>query len=191
MVMPQIAPLPLSGPFTVADYHRMVELGLLDEDDRVELLDGLIVLMGKIGPRHAGCVNRLTALFAQAVAGRVTISVQNPTILDDRSEPQPDVMLLPYRADGYATAHPGPGDMLLCIEVMDSSAYRDRRLKLPLYARAGVRELWLVDLDEDVIEVYRGPGPDGYAVEVRVVRGDRLTPLLVKSVVLAAEDVLG
>ena len=190
MAMPLIVPLVDRGPFTVDDYHRMVEVGLLDEDSRVELLDGLIIVMGPIGHRHASCVNRLTDRFAQTMAGRVSLSVQNPVVLDSRSEPQPDVAILPYRRDGYAEAHPGPADVLLCIEVMDSSAERDRRLKVPLYARSGIRELWLVDLQEGQIEVHREPGPSGYASVHRVSRGERLTPHLLEDVTLSAADIL-
>jgi len=189
--MPQTVPLPLRGPFTVADYHRMGELGLLDEDSRVELLDGLIVEASKIGPRQAGCVNQLTRFFILAGADQVTVATRNPVILDEYSEPLPDVAVLKYRADGYAVAHPGPDDVLLLIEVMDSSVYRDRQLKLPLYARAGIRELWLVDLEGDVVDVYREPGPDGYAVERRAVRGERLTPSLLDFATLPVSDILG
>jgi len=189
--MPQTVPLALRGPFTVDDYHRMVDVGLLDEDSRVELLDGLIVLMNPIGTPHQGCVNRLADLFFRAAAGRVTVSVQGPVRLDRRSEPQPDLAILPYRKDGYAERHPGPGDALLLIEVMDSSGSRDRRLKVPLCARAGIRELWLVDLQEGRIEVCREPGPEGYASIRRVSRGEQLTPHLLEDVTLSADDILG
>jgi hypothetical protein len=191
MAMPYTIPLQLKGPFTVADFQRMDELGLLPEDGRMELLDGMVVEMSPIGPRHAGCVNRLNQLLARAGAGQVTLGVQNPAVLDDRSQPQPDVTVLRYRRDGYATAHPGPDDVLLLIEVMDSSADRDRRIKVPLYARAGIRELWLVDLDADDIEVHREPGPNGYASVRWVARGDRLTPLLLETATLSGSDILG
>ena len=191
MAMPQTVPLPLRGPFTVADYNRMAETGLLDAKARVELLDGLIVEMSPMGPRHASCVTRLNRFFTVAGEGRITVRPQLPAILDEYSEPEPDVAVLKYRADGYAVAHPGPDDVLLLIEVMDSSVYRDRQLKLPLYARAGIRELWLVDLEGDVVDVYREPGPDGYAVERRAVRGERLTPSLLDFATLPVSDILG
>jgi Uma2 family endonuclease len=191
MVMPLLYPLEPRGPFTVDDYYRMVEVGLLDSHARVELLEGLVVAMTPIGRPHESCVMRLTDRFAQALAGRVSFVVQSSVELGKRSVPQPDLTLATYRRDGYAERHPGPDDALLVIEVMDSSAARDRGLKLPLYARAGIRELWLVDLEEDLVEVYRSPGPDGYAVEMQVVRGQQVTPVFVDGVTLSADDILG
>jgi len=191
MAMPYTVPLQISGPFTVDDYLRMVEVGLLDEDSRVELLDGLIVAMNPIGHRHEGCVNRLTDRIAQAAAGRVIISVQNSVKLSLRSMPQPDLAILSYRKDGYAEAHAAPADVLLCIEVMDSSADRDRRIKVPLYARAGIRELWLVDLEEGQIEVHREPGPQGFAAVRWVSRREQLNPHLLPDATLSADDILG
>ncbi len=148
-----MVPRLLKGPFTVGDYHRMTETGVLRRDARVELLDGQVVEMSPIGSRRAGCVNRLTQMLAQAMAGRATVGIQNPVVLDDFSEPQPDVAVLTYRADGYAARHPGPADVLLLIEVMVTSADIDRDVKIPLYARAGIPEVWLVDLDADAVEV--------------------------------------
>jgi Uma2 family endonuclease len=191
MAMPYTVPFEVSGPFTVDDYLRLFETGVLDGEARVELLDGLIVAMNPPGPPHASCVNRLNDRFVRAAPGRVTVAVQNAVKLDLRSMPQPDLAILPYRRDGYAVAHPGPADILLCIEVMDSSADRDRRIKVPLYARAGVRELWLVDLNGEQIEVHRDPGPRGFASVRWVSRGETLTPLLLTDVVLDADDILG
>jgi Uma2 family endonuclease len=124
----------------------MGEADIFHEDDRVELIDGQVVEMSPIGPAHAGCVTRLTALFAPLAGGAATLSIQNPVILAEYQEPQPDVALLRYRADGYGTAHPQTADVLLVIEVAETSAHSDRRIKMPLYARAGVPEAWLVDL---------------------------------------------
>jgi Uma2 family endonuclease len=191
MAMPQVAPEVFRGPFTRADYYRMAELGILRDGVRVELLDGLVVEKGMIGPRHAGCVNRLNQMIFRLTAGRVTLGVQSPVVLDDRSEPEPDVTVLAYRADGYAERHPLPEDVLLLIEAADSSVAKDRGIKLPLYARAGIREYWLVDLEAGAIEVYREPGPHGYASLRRATRSDRLTPLLLPDVTLSGSDILG
>lgn len=149
----------------------MAKAGILNEDDRVELIEGEIVEMNPIGSRHAGCVTRLNHLLSQAVAERAIVSVQNPVQLNDRSEPQPDLLLLKPRPDYYAEAHPGPGDVLLLIEVADASIDDDRNVKLPLYAQAGIPEVWLIDLENAVVEVYRGPAPAGFAETVRVPRG--------------------
>jgi Uma2 family endonuclease len=123
--------------FTVEEYHRMAEAGILSEDDRVELIEGELVTMSPIGSRHAACVARLTALLFP-VGGRGILWVQNPIRLGARSEPQPDVALLRYRPDFYASAHPGPEDVLLVVEVAETSADADRSLKIPLYARYGI-----------------------------------------------------
>jgi Uma2 family endonuclease len=163
--------------FTVAEYHRMGEAGILAEDDRVELLDGEIVEMTPIGPAHASVVGRLTHLFSRLAGERGLVWVQNPIDLTAAdSEPQPDVVLLKPRADFYVTAHPAPEDVLLLVEVMDTSAERDRRLKLPLYARAAIREVWLVDLSAERVEVYRQPEADGYR-QARLLRRSESAPI--------------
>ena len=141
--------------FTAEEYHRMVTAGILAEDDRVELIEGEIVRMSPIGSPHAACVDRLNALFTRRLARRATVRVQSPIALDGRSEPQPDVTVLRPREDYYAPQHPGPADILLVIEVVDTSGEYDRGTKLPLYARAGIREVWIVDVVHYTIEVYR------------------------------------
>jgi Uma2 family endonuclease len=191
MAMPDLVPELFKGPFTVADYHRMAESGLLHEDSRVELLDGMVVEMSPIGSRHADCVNRLTERLVLALAGRAIVSVQNPVILDERSEPQPDVAVWKRRPEGYAAGLPRPKDVLLVIEVVDTTAYRDKVVKIPLYARARTAEVWLVRLDEDVVEIHREPGADGYGVVRSVGRGETLTPSLLPSVTLSVADILG
>jgi Uma2 family endonuclease len=190
MGMPRVAPRLLKGPFTVADYHRMAEAGVLSPDARVELLDGQVVEMNPIGSRHAGCVNRLTRMLTLAAGERATVAIQNPAILDDFSEPQPDVAVMRFRPDGYATRHPGPADVLLLIEVMVTSADLDREVKAPLYARAGVPEVWLVDLEAGAIEVRRDPAGEGYRQIRTVARGDTLTPPGLPGVALAVNDIL-
>jgi len=177
--------------FTVEDYHRMGEAGILSEDDRVELIEGEIVEMTPVGSRHAGCVNRLVRLFHRTVGDRALVSVQNPVRLGQHSEPQPDVALLKPRADFYAASHPGPGEVLLLVEVVESSAHYDREVKVPLYARAGIQEVWLVDLTKGCVEVHRNPAGASYAEVLRLRRGDRLAPAAFPDAVAAVEDVLG
>lgn len=190
MVMPSVVPLH-RGPFTVGDYHRMAETGVLRPDARVELLDGLVVQMTPIGPRHASYVLRLTELLSRVLAGRGDVSVQNPVILDDHSEPQPDVAVLRHRSDWYLGGLPRPEDVLLLVEVAHTTLDYDRDVKIPLYARSGIAEVWLVNLDAGAIVIYRGPGPDGYAGVRTAVRGETLTPLLLESVALPVVDILG
>lgn len=157
--------------FSVDDYHRMAETGILNEDDRVELIEGEIVEMNPIGSRHAASVERVGDLLKEAVGGRAMVRLQNPIQLSRRSEPQPDVALVKRRADYYAEAHPRPADVLLLIEVADASIANDRNIKLPLYARAGIPEVWLIDLEAQVVEVHRDPAPGGFAETLRIPRG--------------------
>ncbi len=181
----------LRGPFTVADYHRLAECGILGEDDRVELIHGQVVELTPIGPRHAGCVDRLTRLLSRTAAHLAVVRVQNPLTLESRAEPQPDVALLRLPIERYAAAHARPEDVLLVIEVADTAPEYDREVKIPLYARAGIPEAWLVSLPTVEIEVYRKPSPQGYAEMRRVGRGDTLTPLMLEGIILEVDDILG
>jgi Uma2 family endonuclease len=176
--------------FTVDEYHRMAEAGVLTEDDRVELLDGQIVPMTPIGHRHAGCVNRLNALLASRAGAAATVSVQNPVVLGEHQEPQPDVALLRYRADGYGTRLPAVADVLLVIEVADTTIERDWK-KIPVYARGGVPEVWLVDLATDQIHLHRKPAGGAYADVTTARRGASLNPVALPNVGLSAEEILG
>ena len=169
----------------------MAQAGVLKEDDRVELIEGEIVEMAPIGSRHAACVNRLTRIFSQQLGQRALLAVQNPINLGERSEPQPDMALLRPTGDCYATAHPGPEDIFLLIEVADTSVDYDREVKVSLYARSGVTELWLVDLTSARIEVYRSPGPDGYRQTEILGADEHLAPSAFPDVVLPAREILG
>jgi Uma2 family endonuclease len=163
--------------FTVEDYHRMGEAGILAEDEPVELIAGEIVVREPIGSRHAGTVNRLTRLWTSRLGERAVVQIQNPIELPkEDSEPQPDVTLLRPRADFYTGAHPVAADVLLLIEVADESLAVDRRVRMPLYARAAIREAWLLDLAAACVEVYRAPTADGYQQVVKFERGQRLAP---------------
>ena len=177
--------------FTVDEYHRMGRAGVFHEDDRVELLEGQIVEMSPIGPAHAGCVAALTGLLSRAGHERVVVWVQNPVDLGERSEPQPDVALLAPRADAYRTAHPRAQDMLLVIEVADTSLEHDSDGKVPLYAAAGVPEVWLVNLTDDSVTVYRDPVGGRYATVRTARRGETVASLRVPSATLRVEDILG
>lgn len=177
--------------FTVHEYHQMGQVGILTEDDRVELIDGEIVAMTPIGRRHAACVNRLNRLFGQRFADVALVSVQNPVHLGEHSEPQPDVALLRPRADFYAARHPGPADILLLVEVAETSAALDRRVKLPLYARSGIPEVWLVDLDRSTIRAYRDPTPSGYRTARTLSRDARLAPQAFPDRELTVAEILG
>lgn len=177
--------------FNVNEYYRIAE-AIFSEDDRVELIEGEILEMNAIGSRHAACVKRLVDALADQNVRRVAIvSVQDPIQLDDYSEPQPDVALLRPHPDFYAQAHPLASDVLLVVEVADSSVDYDREVKLPLYARSGIPEVWLVDLPADVIEVYARPVSGKYQVVKRAGRGEHVTSASVPSLALSVDAVLG
>ncbi|BAY76418.1 hypothetical protein NIES25_28670 [Nostoc linckia NIES-25] len=152
----------LRRKFTVDQYHKMVDSGILTEDDRVELIRGEIIEMSPIGTKHAACVNRLVNLLVQLLGKRVIVAPQNPVALNNNSEPQPDVALLKPRDDFYGTAHPQPQDIFLLIEVADSTILYDREEKIPLYAEANIIEVWLVDINDEIVEVYQQPTAAGY-----------------------------
>jgi Uma2 family endonuclease len=163
----------------VGAYYKMAEAGILGPNDRVELIDGEIFDMTPIGAAHGGKTNRLNRLFARAAAdGLALVGVQSPLRLDSYNEPEPDLMLLKPKADDYQGRHPNAADVLLLIEVSESSLAYDRGTKLALYARFGVPEVWIVDLPGAAIEVYREPAGDGYALKERLTSG-RLAPVLV------------
>ncbi|WP_448567077.1 Uma2 family endonuclease [Thermus sp.] len=148
-------------PFTTEEYHRLLQAGILGEDDRVELIEGEILEMSPLGSRHVAAVNRIPRLLR--FGDRAIIRVQNPIRIDPRSEPQPDLALLKPNPSAYAEALPTPQDVLLLVEVMDTPQAYDREVKLPLYARAGIPEAWLLDLEALRLEVYRKPTPEGFA----------------------------
>jgi Uma2 family endonuclease len=174
----------------VGAYYRMAEAGILSQPQRVELVDGDIFDMNPIGSPHAAVTRRLEERFARAVAdGIVLVSVQNPLRLDSHNEPQPDFVVLTPRPDAYAASHPEAGDALLVVEVSDSSLDHDRKMKLPVYARCGVLEVWIVDLSGRAVEVYRDPMEGRYASSSRMTRG-ALTPVRVPAVTIDVSTLL-
>ena len=178
-------------PITVDEYHRMGEAGILTEDDRVELIEGELVAMAPIGSDHSGTVNALNHLLVMAVHGRAVVAVQNPVILDDRSEPQPDFAVLRYRDDHYRRATPRAEDVVLIVEIANSSLNYDRAVKRPLYARRGIPEYWIVNVSGQEVEVCRTPVGDRYDTITRAVRGDVLEPALLPGVTISVDALLG
>lgn len=177
--------------FTVSEYHRMAEAGIFTEDDRVELIQGEIVAMSPIGSRHAACVKKLAGLVRELLSGKsVIVGIQDPVCLSDDSEPQPDLSLLRARADFYAAAHPTPEDVLLLIEISDASVMYDRNVKLPLYARSGIREVWLVDLGANMVEVHSIPLARVYSQTRRFERGSTAVSVVLPELQLPATEIL-
>ena len=174
--------------FTWEEYHRMGETGVLKPRERVELIEGEIIVMTPIGPRHAACVAELNRRLVPALGNRALLWPQNPIRFPRDTEPEPDIALLRPRADRYAADSARATDVLLLIEVADTSYRYDSRVKLPLYARAGVTETWIVDLTREVVEVYREPTATGYAVSMRVERGGHVAPVALPDVVLVVDE---
>ena len=176
--------------FTVEEYHRMGEAGVLPPDGRFELIEGEVVEMTPIGSRHAAVVNQLNALLVRAAGDEAIVSVQNPLHLDELSEPQPDLALLRPRADNYAQRLPGPADVLLAIEVADTTLAYDREVKLPLYGAAGVAEAWLIDLNGGCVDRYTTPSDAGFRDWHRAVAPEVLAPAALPAVEVAVADMV-
>ncbi|MFN8632348.1 MAG: Uma2 family endonuclease [Chloroflexota bacterium] len=174
--------------FTVDEYYKMAEVGIIKPGERVELLDGEIVPMSPIGSPHAWCVKRLIEIFAPLI-GMIRLSVQDPLRLGARAEPEPDVVIV--RADAPEDRHPGPAEALLVIEVSDTSIQTDRGRKRLMYARAGIPDYWIVDLDSDRLEVYREPSPRGYRSAALLSRGNTVSPLFAPDIAIDVATILG
>ena len=194
---PAVAPVcdvavspPRSRKFTVDEYYRMGEVGILKPDERVELIEGEILVMPPIGPEHAWNVDLASDFITRRIDERFIVRSQNPVRLSDASEPQPDIAIILRRPEGYLAAHPTPADVLLIIEVADSSLEYDRNTKAHIYGRSGVPETWVRNLPEDCIERFTEPGPDGYAQHTVHRRGETLTPVALPDLELAVGDLL-
>jgi len=166
----------------------MAEAGILGEDDRVELIEGELIDMAPIGSEHAGKGIRLSSLLSTALAGRAFVSQQNPLRLEEHSEPQPDIAVLRYRNDFYEASHPQPADILLLIEIADTTIRYDREIKIPLYARHGIPEVWLIDLQQERVEIYLQPSSEGYRQILRPGKNERIVLSLLPEVSILIAD---
>lgn len=177
--------------FTVQQYHQMSEASILAADDHVELIEGEIIEMAPIGSRHAACVDRLNRLLNRRLGEQALIRVQNPLYLGERSEPQPDIAIVQIRADYYETGHPQPQDVLLLVEVADTTLEFDRSIKTSLYANVGIPEVWIVDLSSLAIEIYREPSADGYKSVRRVQRNQTISAQAFPGIDFGLVEILG
>ncbi len=177
--------------FTVEDYYRMGEVGILPPDVRVELVDGEIKQIPPIHPPHASIVHRLNAVLARKLHGKVVVGIQSPIRLDDYNEPQPDVTVLRFRDDYYCTQHPTPADVLLVIEVADTSLRYDRDEKMPRYGRYGIPEAWLVDVQAQTITVFTQPHAGGYREQHVLSHGQEIVSVAVEGLRLQVDEALG
>lgn len=184
-----------SGPgkrlFSVGEYRHMGEVGILGDDERIELIEGEIVKMSPIGSHHAACVMRLNMMLVRLAGEAAMVDVQSPIQLDDQSEPEPDLTLLVPRADYYAEALPIPEQVLLLIEVSDTTLSYDRGRKVPLYARSGIPVVWIVNPNNSSIEVYSNPIQGKYKSVVKLKRGQTLTVPGLEGVSIRVDGVLG
>jgi Uma2 family endonuclease len=177
--------------FTVAEFERMGEAGVFTKDARLELIEGEIIEMSPIGSRHAACVSFLNRFLNRTVGDIALVSVQNPVRLNDFSEPEPDIALLRLRDDFYRDAHPTPADVLLIIKVADTTLAYDRQVKAPLYAKAGVAEVWIINLTEEQIEVYADPAGGTYQTAINFRRGEEARSHTIANLAVSVADVLG
>ena len=179
----------LKHRLTVADFHKMGDAGIFHEDARVELIEGELFDMPPIGSGHAGTVMIFIHLLARAVGDLAIVGAQTPIVLGEESEPQPDIVLLKPRDDFYTRSHPMPEDVLLLIEVADSSTYYDRSIKIPLYAHHGVPEAWLIDLPHKRLELYRHPMPEHKTYQhVEPYHEGTVSPQLLPNVTIRVAD---
>ena len=177
--------------FTVEDFSRMGKAGILDKADRIELIEGELIEMAPIGDLHAGKVNRLTALLVRVLGERAVVSPQNPLVLDPFNEPQPDLLVLAPREDFYESGKPGVEDVLLLIEIADSTLAKDRRVKLPIYAGNRVPEVWIIDLQSERVLVYRRPANGRYLEEEVQGHDGMLTPAALPDITIRVRQIFG
>lgn len=168
----------------------MAEAGILNGDERVELIEGEIVEMSPIGSRHGSCVDFVTRLCVTRLGESAIVRVQGSIRLDGRNEPEPDIALLKPREDFYSEELPGPNDVMVVMEVADTTLPYDREVKLPLYARAGIPEAWLIDLGGSIVERHTEPAHGTYRARILAVRGEELQSTAIPGLVLRADDVL-
>ena len=168
--------MPVQGHrFSVEEYYRLAEIGVLRADSRTELLDGQIYDLFRVSPLHAAITQLIAKPFFEQPEEQFIVSIRNPVRLDQFSEPEPDVVLIKYRPDYYKTRHPEPRDVFLLIEVADVSLDYDRN-KLSTYGRAGIPEVWIVNLDDRIVEIYREPDLNGYSSKIIISAGDTAKP---------------
>lgn len=173
---------------TVADYHQLGELSVFNENSRVELMDGELVAMPPIGSQHAGHLDCVAQQCFRKVVVKTIVRVQSPIQLDDHSEPEPDLALLRHREDFYTRSHPRPDDVLLLIEVSDSTLRYDREVKVPHYAKAGVPEVWILDIAHQRLEIYRRPSAEGYRQILYPELQEQVAPVLLPELVFSVEQ---
>jgi Uma2 family endonuclease len=183
--------LPARHRFDLQEWRHLINSGFFAPQQRAELIEGELIDRAPVGTSHSGCVDWLNYFFSQHLSGQAIVRVQNPIQCGDFSAPQPDLAILRYRPDFYRARNPQAEDVLLIIEVADSTLRYDRQTKAPLYARFGIPEYWLVNLEDSTIEVYRQPGAGAYGEKTVARRGDVLRPVNLEGIAVNVGEVLG
>ena len=177
--------------FRVEEFRKMTEIGILPEESGWEIIDGFLIDKMTIGSKHASVVRRLEKFFERAVGDQVIVSGQNPVQIDDYNAPEPDIALLELREDFYAASHPTPTDVLLLIEVSDSTIEYDREIKKTLYAGAEIAEYWLVNLKDETVEVYTLPKNGSYYSARILEAGETIESTIIENLRLSVGEILG
>lgn len=177
--------------FTAEEYQRMGEAGILSKKDRVELIEGEIIQMSPIGHPHWVSVGRITVFFIEAFGRNAFVSIQGPIRLSEWTEPEPDCVVFKPRADFYKAKRPTPDDVLFIVEVADSFLSYDKKVKVPLYAKAGIPEVWIADLKNDQLLVFRELAEGKYATQRKLTRGESISPMAFPDITFRVEDILG
>jgi Uma2 family endonuclease len=178
--------------FSVQEYHHIGKAGIFGEDERIELICGMIRRMSPIGSRHSACVSILNRKF-RAVEGKAIVRIQDPIILDDETEPQPDIVIVKFKSNDYADSHPHADDVLLIIEVAETSLEEDRHIKLPRYADLMIPEVWIFNLIDNIVEIYSEPlilanGIPGYYTRKDFVPGEIINPMAFPDLEIVVPD---
>jgi Uma2 family endonuclease len=183
--------LPQRKLFTVEEYDTMIKAGVFDGKERVELIEGEFVKKMTQGDLHIGCINRLNYLLVPALLNQAVVAVQNAVRINNFSAPEPDVAILRFRPDFYSGGKARPEDILLLIEVADTTVHSDRQIKIPLYARAEVPEVWLVNLLRKIIEIYTAPKNGKYQVVKKAGKSETLSPIVLPELKIKVSDIIG
>lgn len=183
--------LPARKLFSVREYEELIATGFFTGKKRVELIEGELIEKMTQGDPHIGCINRLNRIFMRNLSDDFIVSVQNAIVVNPYSAPEPDVAILRFREDFYASGKAKPEDVLLVIEVSDSTVRYDRQTKMPLYARAGIEEAWLVNLPRKVLEIHRSPVNGKYEVAQKLGKNESIAPLSLPELQLKVAEIIG
>lgn len=175
--------------FSVDDYYKMTELGLLPEDVNTEIIEGELIKIMPIGSLHSGIVDDLSNFFVYKLYGKATVRVQNPVRLDKKNEPQPDIAILKPREDAYKSGHPQSGDVLLIVEVSETTLIYDRETKIPLYATAEIPEVWLINLKRKIVEIFTRPEKGNYRDIAVIQTGEIVQSKTIPKLILEASKI--